>query len=281
MSLAAHVVSYAVAGRALVDRADCRFAAGTLNVIAGPNGAGKSTLLQLLAGEIGPTEGRIELDGTDISDLSAHALAQRRAVLPQASTVAFPFTAIEIVAMGRTPTVDTPLAGEDMRVIRNALALADATGLADRIYTTLSGGEQQRIQLARVLAQVWDAPADQTRVALLDEPTSSLDLAHQVLVMDVARTLADAGFVVVAVLHDLNLAAAYSDRLILMKEGGVVADGAPAAVVTREVIGAVFECDVALLRRPHSEAPLMVPLASRLGRRGTQPDPPPRLRAAE
>lgn len=226
-------------------------AAGEVLVLVGPNGAGKSTLMHLLAGDRQPTSGRILLDGKPLGSYKAHELALRRAVLPQHSMLQFAFTVREVAEMGRAPHDDSR--EETTAIVNQALAATEMTHFADRVYPSLSGGEQSRAQLSRVLAQ-------QTPLLLLDEPTASLDLRHQQHVMDIARDVAASGGTVIAVVHDLNLAASSADRIILMHRGAIVADGSPWEVMQNGLLTDVYQCEIAVTRHPMRDCPLIMPL---------------------
>ncbi|MFN3596447.1 MAG: heme ABC transporter ATP-binding protein [Rubricoccaceae bacterium] len=235
---------------------------GEVLAIVGPNGAGKSTALRLLAGEVRPSAGLACLDGRPLADWSVEVLARRRAVLPQTSALAFGFQALDVVLLGRTPWRAGHAA--DLAAAARAMARAGVAHLAARAFPTLSGGEAQRVHLARALAQL-DAPPgtpDAPRYLLLDEPTSALDLAHQHAVLRVARAEAARGTGVLAVLHDLNLAAEHADRVAVLAGGRLVAEGAPAAVLTPDVIGAAFGLTVRVVRNPCAGCPLVVADAS-------------------
>jgi iron complex transport system ATP-binding protein len=243
----------------LLDGVDLAAAPGRFTAVIGPNGAGKSTLLRCLCGEIVPASGRITLDGTPIAGWDLVALARRRAVLPQQVTLDFPLTVREVVALGRGPHRGVADAVADRRAVDAAMDAADVTVLADRSYPTLSGGEQQRVQFARALAQIHGAVATPTYL-LLDEPTASLDLAHQSTVLRVARSQADAGSGVLAILHDLNQAARFADEVVLLRRGRVFAAGPPAEVLTAATVEAVFGCPVEIIPHPQSDRPFLVPL---------------------
>jgi iron complex transport system ATP-binding protein len=255
--LEARHLTVAIGRRRLLDRVSVTLAPGELVVVLGPNGAGKSTLLGCLAGARTPTAGRVTLDGRPLARLDARTLAGRRAVLAQNTVVTMPVHAEEVVALGRVPHADT--AAGTRRVVAAALDAADASAFIARSVATLSGGEQQRVHLARALAQIWPDDGTRPRYLLLDEPTASLDLAHQVQVMATARALADVGHGVLAILHDLNLAAAVADRLVLLDGGRLAAEGPPAAVLTVAGIAAVFGINVDVMARPDGRGPLVVP----------------------
>lgn len=233
-------------------------AAGRLAVVVGPNGAGKSTLIKLLSGELAPVGGRVTLAGTSLGSLSASALAARRAVVPQAAVLAFPFTVREVVGLGSS-VPGFGLAAEGESVLK-ALAIADIAHLHDQPYTQLSGGERQRVHFARALCQLMAAgtPAAET-ILLLDEPTSSLDLPHQMQLMRQARAEARAGRTVVAVLHDLNLAATWADDIVALQGGRVVACGQPIEVLSEATLSRIYGCPFVVSRMPGTDMPMVLP----------------------
>jgi iron complex transport system ATP-binding protein len=229
-----------VGSKPLLDGIDARLPHGRVCAILGPNGAGKSSLLSLLCGQRPPTQGRVLLDDKDIAAHSPAALALRRAVMPQESSVAFDFNAEEIVALGRLPHRLAPEADE-RSIVPAAMALTGVGALAQRILNTLSGGEKARVHLARALAQVWHPRPDGTgRWLMLDEPTAALDVAHQHSVMALARQWAAQGVGVVAVLHDLNLALRYADEVIVLSQGRKVAQGETAQVLQPELVAEIW-----------------------------------------
>lgn len=218
--------------RVLLDGASAAVEPGRVSVLIGPNGAGKSTLLKVLAGEMRPRRGRVTIAGDDVSRLTPARLARCRAVLPQSVQVAFPFTVAEVVAIG---AADGNGAGER---VRRALARVELAAFAGRAYDGLSGGEKQRVQLARALAQL--EGGEGPGYLLLDEPTASLDLSQQLLVLQLMRRLAGEGLGVLAVLHDLNLAAMAADEIVALKDGRVAARGTPAEVLTDARIAELY-----------------------------------------
>jgi iron complex transport system ATP-binding protein len=234
-------------------------AAGELAVVVGPNGAGKSTMLKVATGEIPPHSGRVLLDGRPLGAIPAALLAERRAVLPQSSELAFPFTVLEVVRLGLDAR-GRRISGNPAELVARALARVDLTGFGGRRYQELSGGEQQRVQLARVLLQAGPpVAAGVPRFLFLDEPVSNLDIRHQLAVLEIARDFARAGGGVLAILHDLNIAAAFADRLIVMKAGAIVGDGPPATVLTDALIERVFELPLRVGRVPASAVPFVLP----------------------
>ncbi len=254
--LSVNGVSYLSGGRALLREVDFALQPGELLAIVGPNGAGKSTLLKTLVGDLTPAAGTISLDGVTLDSWSPLQQARRRAILPQSSSLTFPFRAFEVALMGRNPH-DTG-AAYDERVSFAALEQSGVSHLAEREYPTLSGGEQQRVQLARVLSQIWDAPTSGNRYLLLDEPTNNLDLAHQHHCLHVAKGISRQGAGVLAVLHDLNLAAQYADRVLILCQGQVVAVGQPETVLTTDTLCRTFDTPVMVTRHPCFDCPLIV-----------------------
>jgi len=255
--LQARQIAVRLGGQLILDQVSLRVAPGELVAVIGPNGAGKSTLLRVLSGELKPHAGTVELLGRALESWPVRELARRRAVLSQHTTLEFAFSALEVVLLGRAPH-GGGAGPRELAIAYAALAAAEIEQLADRWYTTLSGGEQQRVQLARVLAQIWEPVDEQPRLLLLDEPTSSLDLAHQHHTLALARRFARHDTGVLAILHDLNLAAQYADRLLLLQRGQLLASGPPGDVLTAELIGRAFELPVHVMPHPSLPCPLVV-----------------------
>jgi iron complex transport system ATP-binding protein len=231
-----------------------------MTVVIGPNGAGKSTLLRLLTGEIAPVSGRVLLDGAPLSGLPAWRLACRRAVMMQAARLAFPFSAHEVVALGASGVGRALSSGALDALVIEALATADVEHLAGRAYQSLSGGEQQRVQFARALAQLGAGRSiEERQILFLDEPVSSLDLKHQLALLDAALALARRGVAVLAVLHDINLALAYADHLVVMHDSCVAAQGGPADIVTDGLLAEVFGVSLRLGATPAGGSPFLLP----------------------
>ena len=236
MTLRAEHCGLSYAGQVILHDISLVLKAGEVLAVVGPNGAGKSSLVGLLAGTSRPTLGSVSLDNQGYADISLAARATRLAVLPQHTSLDFPFTVDEIIEMGRIPHGGNARMHAPMRA--EIAALLGLEALRERVYTTLSGGEKQRTQIARVLCQLWDClPAS---YFLFDEPTAALDIAHQLVFMGLARQLARQGAGVLMVMHDINLAARYADRLLLLKDGEVMGLGTPAEVLTNEHVKAAF-----------------------------------------
>jgi len=249
-------------GRVLLAGISLAVRPGELVAVLGANGAGKSTLVRVLSGDLIPSAGQVTVAGKPLSDWHRLDLARQRAVLSQGARLDFGFTAFEVALMGRSPHVRTVETARDREIARLALRETGTEHLAERPYPTLSGGERQRVQFARVLAQIWEAPADGERFLLLDEPTAALDPAHQHLTLQIARRFATAGTAVLAVLHDLNLAAQYADRLVVLERGRLVAEGSPQEILDAALLRRVFGLDALVIPHPHLACPLVVPLGS-------------------
>ena len=254
--ISAEHITVARSGRKLLDNVGIDLEPGRFTVVIGPNGAGKSTLMRVLSGEMRPDEGVVSYYGTGLDLCQPGDLAKRRAVLPQATQLAFPFTALEIARMGAVAQG----ALNPTEQARQALSRVGLRGFENRPYPSLSGGEQQRVQFARALAQVPQPVADGVpRALFLDEPTASLDLGHQISVLETARDFAAAGGIVLAILHDLNLAAEFADHLVVLNQGRVVAEGPCPETVSDGLIASVYGIVGAVGRLPAADIPYVLP----------------------
>lgn len=244
-ALTAEALSYQLGQRWLIEEVSLTLHPGELVSLIGPNGAGKSTLLRLLTGFLTPQQGICSLKGEPLAHWSPARLSQQRAVMRQQSTMAFPLSVEEVVAMGRAPWPGKPLKA----VVEQVMALTGCDGLAQRDYLQLSGGEQQRVQLARALAQLWQHNGPRGWL-FLDEPTSALDLYHQQHLLRLLYQLTrQHPLSVCCVLHDLNLASLWSDRVLLLADGHLVAQGTPTEVLKEETLRRWYQADVMV--HPH------------------------------
>ena len=253
--LVADALACARKGRVILTDVSFSLAPGEVLGVLGANGAGKSTLLATLAGELPPGAGALSLDGRPLHHWTAAALARRRAVLPQAPELDFDLAVSELVAIGAYPFPELPPGAVD-RLVHETSALIGIESLLGRRYASLSGGERQRVQFARVLVQLLGCHCDAGagsggRILFLDEPTSALDPRHQILLLQTARQLArHRGVAVFVILHDVNLAAAWSDHLLLLADGEVVALGTPAQVLTEAHLARVYRTPARVIARP-------------------------------
>lgn len=265
--LAARDVTVRIGARKLLDGVQIEVRAGETVAIVGENGAGKSTLLKLLAGDRLPARahcsGQVHLAGRDLHAWTLAERARLRAVLPQRPELAFAFKAREVAMFGRYPVSTRWRDPRDREIVDAALVLADAAHLAEREVTTLSGGEQARVHLAAALAQLWEPEYPHPRFLLLDEPTAALDLAHQHALLATAREFASSrNLGVLAILHDLNLAATYADRVVILHHGRVLAQGAPADVLQPGVIAEGFGVAAEVLPHPLTHGLLIATAAA-------------------
>ena len=256
----AHDITVRLGHRDTLKGIDLVAAPGQVTAIVGPNGSGKTTFLRALTGEL-KAHGTITLNGRALQSIPVGELAGLRAVLPQAVRMAFPFTVTEVVRLGLRAGLSAGREG----LILQALEAVGTVDLADRPYPDLSGGEQQRVQLARVLAQVWEPVADGIpRWLFLDEPVSSLDPGHQFTVINTVRTFAARGGGVIAVMHDLNLTSIMADKVVVLKDGRIAATGAPCEVMTEEILSDVYNCPLRPGLMPAGTVPFLLPQASPL-----------------
>ena len=247
-------VSFSYLDGLVLHNIDLSIGAGEIVGLLGPNGSGKTTLIKLASGVLKPGQGEIRLDGSDLSLLRRKAIARSVAVVPQQFHIPFAFSVGEVVMLGRIPFIKA-LAGEtevDRQAVTTALELVGIGELEQRRFDELSGGERQKVILAMALAQ-------QPKLLLLDEPTVHLDITHQIEILELVRSLnVEQGITVIAAMHDLNLASLYFDRLVLLKEGRVMADGTPAQVLTEDRIREVFSASVMVEPHPVTGVPHII-----------------------
>ena len=260
MSVSIHGLNFFRKTKCILSQIQLQVVPGKLMALVGPNGCGKSTLLHLICGSLTPNEGSIHVDGKNVSEWSSAELAKRRAMVSQSTQLSFNFKVLEVVLMGRSPQIPWMETQNDIDIAREALALCDVAHLEKRSYTTLSGGEQQRVQVSRALAQIWDPPEDEgSRYLFLDEPTSSLDPAHQELIMTLAQQWAhERGIAVCTVLHDINLACHYADQLVALKDGKVHKNGAVNQVLSAKMMKDVYGVDVNIIPHPENKKPIII-----------------------
>ncbi len=261
MSIRAEKIKVEIGKKNLIEDVSFEAEAGEIVAIVGANGAGKSTLLKTLCGEMKPSEGDVFFGNKSLTDWKTEDLSKIRAVLPQSLALNFPFKVSEVTLLGRTPHIKFSETKRDYEIAELALEKVEALEFAERFYPTLSGGEQQRVQIARVLTQIWELQENSLRYLLLDEPTASLDLAHQHLILQTARDFADQKTAVVAVLHDLNLAAQYADKILMLKNGKKYAFDTPKNVLDSQTIREVFGIEVYITKHAKFyDVPLVVPI---------------------
>lgn len=252
--LHAEKIELRYADRTIVDELSLEIPDGGFTVVVGPNGCGKSTLLRALGRMLAPRSGRVLLDGNDIRSYRTKVVARRIALLPQSPLSPGAITVADLVARGRYPyqSMLRQWSPEDERVVAEALTEVGMRNAADQLVDELSGGQRQRVWIAMTLAQ-------RTPVLLLDEPTTFLDIAHQIEVLDLCSQLHQSGRTLVAVLHDLNLAARYATHVVAMRSGKIVMQGSASDVFTPELLREVFDLEALVLEDPETGRPLVVP----------------------
>jgi iron complex transport system ATP-binding protein len=251
-------ISAAPWGTPLLSGINLELDGGDILGVIGPNGAGKTSLLNMISGEIRPSQGTISLLGTPLADWDSLPRAKVLATLPQLSLLNFPYTVEEVIMLGRNP--HSTGINEDKNILQEVMVATDTTCLRDRIYTQLSGGEKQRVQLARVFSQIWHDESPGSKLLLLDEPTAALDLAHQQLILETLRGLAKTGCAIVVVAHDFNLVAAIADQVIALRDGQPAAHGSPKTVLTSAIFSRVFDVDITVSEHPVTGRPLVISL---------------------
>lgn len=247
---------FEVRGRKLLDNVNFSVKPGEFWAVVGANGAGKSTLIKLLSAEQVATSGSVNFHDRDLRKYKLKELAKKRAVLSQQNNITLSFTSQEIVLMGRYPFYDADPAQRDLAIVDICLKKVGISHLKSRLYPTLSGGEQQRVQLARALAQVWEM---ENGLLLLDEPTTGMDLLHQYETFQLAKELTGRNFAVIAVIHDLNQALQYADRVLMLKGGRIHAIGPPENVLTEQAIQEAFGLPVQIIQSEMTPYPVIVP----------------------
>lgn len=256
--ITAENVSYRIKSKEILREVSMEMRGGEILAVVGQNGAGKSSLLKILCGDLRPTGGAVTMENRLLDEWKAADRARIRAVLPQDSGLNFPFTAFEVVLMGRAPHLGKTESQYDYEIAEAALATFAVADLRDRIYPTLSGGERQRVQLARVLAQIWEPTGEQPRYLFLDEPIASLDLAHQHQTLKAITEFAREGVGVFLILHDLNLTAQYADRVLVLHDGAVLAADTPAEIFTPPLLKQAFGVEAVISKHPFFDCPLII-----------------------
>ena len=255
--LRAENISFRIGDKYLVQENTIHFEPGKFHVIMGANGAGKTTLLKLLAGDQRPTSGKIVLFEKELNHYSKKELATKRAVLSQHYNVSFPISVNDIVLMGRYPYFQNNPDANDLAICKQAMQLMDVYDLSERDYNTLSGGEAQKVQMSRVLSQIWETKEGEEKLLFLDEPVSHLDIKYQHQLLTAAKNLCNQHTTVIAILHDINLAIAYADRIVFMKQGKILHDTIGLSQISKEVIREVFDVSSTIIH-PAGHKPVVI-----------------------
>ena len=251
-------ISFSVGKKQILKNVSASFLPGEFNMILGPNGSGKSTFLKIFSGEINKFQGTVFYDDKKIKELRKDELAKKRAVMSQQADLGFPLLVEEVVMMGRYPHFTFNPNKKDITICNEVIERMNLVEFKERNYLTLSGGEKQRVQFARVLAQVWEKPADGYRYLFLDEPLNSLDISYQHEFLQAAVELIKDHTVLIAVMHDINLAAHYADNLFFLKEGELVVHGKPKDILSAGMIEKVFNIKTTVIENPVTGKPLII-----------------------
>ena len=251
-------IHYSIGKKLILNGISTVFHPGEFNMILGPNGSGKSTFLKIFSGEISKYNGSVSYGNKKIATLKKEELAKHRAVMSQQPELSFPLMVEEVVLMGRYPHFTFNPGKKDMVICDEVMERMNLISFKERNYLTLSGGEKQRVQYARVLAQIWEKPSEGYRYLFLDEPLASLDINYQQEFLQIAREFADAGTVLIAVMHDINLAIQYADKLFFLKEGELVSHGCPKDIMHEALIKQVFNVEASIINNPVTNNPLVV-----------------------
>jgi iron complex transport system ATP-binding protein len=253
--LKANNITYRIDNQTLLKNISLEFKPGEFTVIMGQNGAGKSTLLRILAGSTKATEGEVTLSGKKIENYKEIELAKTRAVLSQHYEISFPVSIQDIVMMGRYPHFKSEPSYKDHEITDKALSMMGIFNLKNRNYDTLSGGEAQKVQMARVLSQIWEHDKNNTKILFLDEPVSQLDIQYQYFLLQVARNFTKENIMVIAILHDLNLAINYADNIIFLKKGELIKTVNTIQDIDKEIVNKVFDIEMENIHNPFSNKP--------------------------
>jgi len=243
MSIIAKNISFSYNGKSILKNINIEIESGKVHCLVGKNGSGKSTLLRILTGDLRPNFGQIFIDNIPIQSFSIKDLAISRSVLSQETKIDFPFTVKEVCFLGRSPHIKTNFTSFDETIVKKSLRLVDNWKLRNSLIQKISGGEKQRTQLARVISQIWTNSKFYSKYLLLDEPISSLDIQHQIQVLKILKLLSQKGLGVLLILHDLNLASAFSDTISLLKDGNIIQSGSPKLVLTKENLKLTFDIE--------------------------------------
>ncbi len=254
-------VGYQIGSHKILEDVSASFLPGKLSMIIGPNGSGKSSLLKIMSNEIHAYTGSIVYEGKELAIKDTVRLAKIRAVLSQHSELSFPLSVEEVVLMGRYPHFTFKPDAHDLLIVKQVMDKMEIRHLSERNYLTLSGGEKQKTHFARVLAQIWEVPEKGCRYLFLDEPIAFMDLNFQHEFLRIARSFAGSNTVVVAVIHDLNLAIQYADTVLALNKGRVIVQGPPEEVITPVIIKEMYQIESKLLR--HMDVPFSILVANR------------------
>lgn len=250
-------IHYNIAGKQILSNVNVQFTPGQLHMILGPNGSGKTSLMKIASGLIDNFKGLVTYDELSIKEISTTSLSTFRSYLSQQNNIPFPIKVIELIQMGRYPHYEYQATKKDYEIIHTIIDRLEIKHLQNRDFNTLSGGEQQRVQFARVLAQVWEKKQGKNRFLFLDEPLNNLDIQYQKYLLESIQQFISDDLVVIMVAHDINWALAYADSVYLLKEGNLIAQGNPTEVITSSLIAKVFNVNVQIINIPGQKHPIV------------------------
>lgn len=251
-------INYTAGNRQILSTVSAEFLPGKINMILGPNGSGKSTWLKIFSGETKHFSGEVFYGDNTIQSFKLPDLSKRRAVMSQQTALSFPLSVEEVVMMGRYPHFSFNPCKKDISICNEVMELLNLSSFRERNYLTLSGGEKQRVQFARLLVQVWETPTNGDRYIFLDEPLNNLDISYQQEFLQIAKSFTNVNTVFIAVMHDLNLALQYADELFFLKNGKLFASGNANELVTEELIEEVFSVKANIINNPINNKPVVV-----------------------
>lgn len=251
-------ITYRIGKQTILNNVSADFLPGECNMILGPNGSGKSSFLKIFSGEINDFTGSVFYGNDNVKTIKKEALARRRAVMSQQPELSFPLTVEEVVMMGRYPHFKFDPNKKDVEICRQSIEQMNLSAFRERNYLTLSGGEKQRAHYARVLAQIWEQPQDGVRYLFLDEPLASLDINYQQEFLKISKQFAGKHTVLIIVIHDINLAIQYADKLFFLKNGALVVHGKTNDIVSTALLEDVFDVKASVVSNPLTGSPLVI-----------------------
>jgi iron complex transport system ATP-binding protein len=251
-------IYFKIREKSILHNISLAFEPGKIHMILGPNGSGKTSLLKIASGQIDAHQGKVFYDQGLLGQINLKQLATYRGYLSQQNNIPFPLKVAELVTMGRYPHYDFQPTKNDLEIVQAVTDKLDINHLTQRDYTTLSGGEQQRVQFARVLAQIWETKEDTIRYLFLDEPLNNLDIQYQKYLLETIKSLVTSNLVIIMIIHDINWAFAYADEVYFMKEGALYAHGNPLQIIDEQLIANVFNIASKIIQVPNQPHPVVV-----------------------
>jgi iron complex transport system ATP-binding protein len=251
-------IYYNIREKSILDNINLTFEPGKIHMILGPNGSGKTSLLKIASGQVDAHQGKVWYAQGLLSQIDLKQIATYRGYLSQQNNIPFPLKVEALVSMGRYPHFDFQPSKKDVEIVQEVIEKLDIKHLTKRDYTTLSGGEQQRVQFARVLAQIWETKEGTIRYLFLDEPLNNLDMQYQKYLLETIKSLITSNLVIIMIIHDLNWAFAYADEVYFMKEGQLFANGHPLKIVDELLISNVFNIASKIIQVPNQPHPVVV-----------------------